>query len=350
MNSFAQTIDELRHQPRCWLVTGVAGFIGSNLLEFLLRHGQQVRGLDNFATGHHHNLDEVQRLVGDAAWARFNFIEGDLTNLADCEQAVEGCEYVLHQGALGSVPRSLKDPLASHAANATGTLNLLQAAREHGVERFVYASSSSVYGDHPDLPKQEPRTGRCLSPYAATKLIDEIYADVFCRCYGMQAVGLRYFNVFGRRQDPHCPYAAVIPCWIDALLDQSPIYINGDGETSRDFCYIDNVVQANVLAACQPMPEASHAAYNIAFGGRTTLNELFELIRSSLQGVIPTQHFDNAAPEYRDFRDGDVRHSHADISAAREHLNYHPTHDVEQGMKEAVAWYVANHRAKIPVV
>jgi len=346
MNSFESVIGELRNQPKRWLVTGAAGFIGSNLVEFLLRQRQQVVGFDNFATGYRHNLEEVRELVGAEAWQNFSFLEGDLASLVDCRRAVNGTDLILHQGALGSVPRSIEEPLMSHTANVTGTVNLLVAAQNAGIKRFVYASSSSVYGDDPDLPKVESKIGRCLSPYAVTKRVDELYADVFCRCYGMQAVGLRYFNVFGPRQDPKGAYAAVIPAWIAALLEGQPVFINGDGETSRDFCHVLNVVQANILAACRPLPEATHRAFNIAVGDRTTLNELFELIQNNLAALEVPEHVRSARPTYRDFRAGDVRHSLADVSAVKADLGFSPTHDVHRGMRETIAWYLADYRKR----
>lgn len=346
MNTIDAVIAELQRAPRRWLVTGAAGFIGSNLVEFLLRHGQHVAGLDNFATGHRHNLEEVRTLVGPDAWQRFEFLEGDLVRLDDCRRAVRGADLILHQGALGSVPRSIEEPLASHHANVTGTVNLLAAAKEVGIKRFVYASSSSVYGDDPGLPKIESKLGNCLSPYAVTKRVDELYADVFCRCYGMQAVGLRYFNVFGPRQDPKGAYAAVIPAWIAALLEGQPVFINGDGETSRDFCHVLNVIQANLLAACRPLPEATHRAYNVAVGDRTSLNQLFQLIQSNLAALEVPAHVKSARPTYREFRAGDVRHSLADISAAQADLGFAPTHNVQRGMKETIAWYLADYRKR----
>lgn len=346
MSIFEGILADLRANPKCWLVTGAAGFIGSNLVEFLLRQGQQVVGFDNFATGHRHNLDEVRALVGEAAWQQFEFIEGDLARLDDCLRAVKNADLILHQGALGSVPRSIEEPLASHTANVTGTVNLLVAAQAAGIKRFVFASSSSVYGDDPDLPKVESKIGNCLSPYAVTKRIDELYADVFCRCYEMQSVGLRYFNVFGPRQDPKGAYAAVIPAWIAALLEAQPVFINGDGETSRDFCHVLNVVQANVLAACRPMPESTHRVYNIAIGDRTTLNELFNLIQLNLSTQGAPASVTAARPAYREFRAGDVRHSLADVSAAKLELGFAPTHDVPRGMQETIAWYVADYRKR----
>lgn len=337
MSRYEEVQEELRAQPRTWLVTGCAGFIGSNLLEKLLELGQRVVGLDNFSTGHQHNLDDVRECVGEEAWSRFRFIEGDIRNLADCHAACEGVAYVLHQAALGSVPRSLADPITTNESNVTGFLNMLVAARDAGVKRFVYAASSSTYGDHPGLPKVEDRIGRPLSPYAVTKYVNELYARVFEDAYGIETIGLRYFNVFGRRQDPDGAYAAVIPKWIGQMLRGDPCTINGDGETSRDFCYIDNAMQANLLAAVAPTPEAG-AVYNVAFGERTTLNELHASLTSALVrcGAV-TQVL---KPDYGPFRSGDVRHSLADISLARERLGYLPTHSADQGIHAAVSWYV----------
>jgi UDP-N-acetylglucosamine 4-epimerase len=334
---YQQLTSELSRKPRLWLVTGAAGFIGSNLVEALLRLNQRVVGLDNFATGSRRNLAEIQALVGPARWKNLLFLHGDICDPAICQRATAGVDYVLHQAALGSVPRSLARPADSHAANVNGFLNMLLAARDHRVKRFVYASSSSVYGDHPDLPKVEPKTGRCLSPYAATKLINEIYADTFARCYGLQTIGLRYFNVFGPRQDPDGPYAAVIPKWIAAMIKKEPIWINGDGETSRDFCYVANVVQANLLAATVPDPAAVNQVYNVALHGRTTLNHLFKLLKKGLAPHYP--YLKRSRPQYRDFRAGDVRHSEADISKARNLLGYEPSHTIEQGLMEALEWY-----------
>jgi UDP-N-acetylglucosamine 4-epimerase len=318
-----------------WLVTGAAGFIGSNLVETLLRLGQHVIGLDNFATGYRHNLDEVRDAVGSAGWSRFRFIEGDIRSLDDCQVACDGVAHVLHQAALGSVPRSIEDPLATHAANATGFLNMLTAARDAGVASFTYAASSSTYGDEPTLPKVEDRIGRPLSPYAATKLINEIYAEVYARCYGFRAIGLRYFNVFGRRQDPDGAYAAVIPQWIAALIRGDDVFINGDGETTRDFCHVANAVQANLLAALSGDAERDRV-YNVAVGQRTSLNQLFDLLVKGLaaEGVAYDRR-----PVYRDFRAGDVRHSLADIGLAQRHLGYAPTHTIADGLDDAMPWY-----------
>ena len=329
----------LRAQPRTWLVTGVAGFIGSNLLETLLKLDQRVVGLDNFATGHQHNLDEVRTLVDAAQWARFRFIEGDIRELADCQAACAGVDHVLHQAALGSVPRSLADPIATNAANITGFLNMLVAARDAGVKRFVYAASSSTYGDHPGLPKVEDVIGKPLSPYAVTKYVNELYAEVFARSYGFQSIGLRYFNVFGARQDPEGAYAAVIPKWAAALLGGETVFINGDGETSRDFCYVANAVQANLLAATTQEEGAANQVYNVAVGDRTTLNTLYALLRDGLAGQGVSA---DARPVYRDFRAGDVRHSQADISKAARLMGYAPRHALADGLHEALPWYVRN--------
>jgi UDP-N-acetylglucosamine 4-epimerase len=342
MSRYTDLQATLRSTPRTWLVTGVAGFIGSNLLEQLLRLDQRVIGLDNFATGHRRNLEEVKSLVTDGQWARFQFIEGDICRLDDCRRACAGVDYVLHHAALGSVPRSIDDPLQSHAANVDGFLNMLVAARDAKVARFVYASSSSVYGDHPVLPKVESGLGRPLSPYAATKLMDEIYAGIFDRCYGLAVTGLRYFNVFGPRQDPNGAYAAVIPKWFATLLQGEQVVINGDGETSRDFCHVENVVQANLLAAALTgTPDASAAppVYNVALGQRTTLKELYSLIRSLVARTQTAAAY--REPKYAPERPGDIRHSLAEIGAARQSLGYRPTITVERGLETACPWYVA---------
>jgi len=331
---------QLSGRPRRWLVTGSAGFIGSHLIEVLLRAGQDVTSLDNFATGHRHNLDEVRRAVGDEAWARHRFIEGDIADSETCVRACTGAEIVLHQAALGSVPRSIRDPLTTHRANATGFLDMLVAARDAGVQRFVYAASSSTYGDSQALPKVEHTIGRPLSPYAVTKYLNELYADVFGRCYGLQTLGLRYFNVFGARQDPQGAYAAVIPRWVAAMLRGEPCVINGDGETSRDFCFVDNAVQANLRAALAERDDVAGEVFNVAVGHRTTLNQLHGWIAEALQSVVPGIAV--PPPQYAAFRDGDVRHSLADIGKAERLLGYAPTHDVRAGLAEAVPWYVAH--------
>ncbi len=336
----------LAAQPRRWLVTGAAGFIGSHLVETLLGLGQEVVGLDNFATGYRRNLDEVRRAVGEPAWRRHTFHEADVGDRAACAAACEGVDIVLHQAALGSVPRSIADPLATHAANATGFLNLLVAARDAGVARFVYAASSSTYGDHPGLPKVEDAIGRPLSPYAVTKYVNELYAEVFGRCYGLPAIGLRYFNVFGPRQDPEGAYAAVIPRWVAQLLAGRAVTINGDGETTRDFCYVDNVVQANLLAALADAADAVGQVYNVAVGGRLSLNDLHALLADLLRERHPGLAL--PPPHYRPFREGDVRHSQADIGKIARLLGYEPTHDVRAGLRAALPWYERSLAARVP--
>jgi UDP-N-acetylglucosamine 4-epimerase len=342
MTAYSQLQTRLKTEPHTWLVTGVAGFIGSNLLETLLSLNQRVVGLDNFATGFQRNLDEVQTLVSPAQWANFKFVQGDIRNLEDCQKATAGVDYVLHQAALGSVPRSVADPLATNATNITGFLNMLVAARDAQVKRFVYAASSSTYGDHPALPKVEHTIGKPLSPYAVTKYVNELYADVFGKTYGVQSIGLRYFNVFGPRQNPNGAYAAVIPKWIFSLIKGEPVYINGDGETSRDFCFIANAVQANLLAATATKPEAANQIYNVAVGDRTTLNALFTEIKANL--LLNYPHLQDAQPVYRDFRAGDVRHSLADISKAQTQLDYGPTYHIAQGLSLAMPWYVSQEK------
>ena len=338
MTAYETLLTTLPLQPKTWLITGVAGFIGSNLLETLLKLDQRVVGLDNFATGHQHNLDEVQALVSSEQWANFRFLRGDIRVLADCQAACEGVDYVLHQAALGSVPRSIEDPITTNSTNIDGFLNMLVAARDAKVQRFVYAASSSTYGDHPALPKVEDTIGKPLSPYAVTKYVNELYADVFAKTYGLQPIGLRYFNIFGRRQDPNGAYAAVIPKWIASMIKDEPVYINGTGETSRDFCYIDNAVQANLLAATTENPDAVNQVYNVAVGDRTSLNELYAQLKQNLVGQFA--HLQDAPPIYRDFRAGDVLHSLADISKARGRLGYAPQYRIEQGLAVAMDWYV----------
>ncbi|MDE3021993.1 MAG: NAD-dependent epimerase/dehydratase family protein [Pseudomonadota bacterium] len=364
-DAYTKLKTRLATEQHTWLITGVAGFIGSNLLEILLKLNQRVVGLDNFATGYQHNLDEVQSLVTPRQWQNFHFIQGDIRNLDDCrcamhftyaqksiapylhtgdklgEKVVEKnnvVEYVLHQAAIGSVPRSIEDPITTNETNISGFLNMLVAARDAGVKSFVYAASSSTYGDHPDLPKIEAKIGKPLSPYAVTKLVNEIYADVFARTYGFNTIGLRYFNVFGPRQDPKGCYAAVIPKWIAAMIKGEPVYINGDGETSRDFCFIENVRQINLLATTVENPEAVNQVYNVAVGDRTTLNQLYEQLYLNLLPSYP--HLQGVKPIYRDFRTGDVRHSQASISKAAMLLGYDPTYRISEGLKVAMAWYV----------
>ena len=391
--AYAQACAQLAQTPRRWLVTGVAGFIGSHLLETLLKLGQEVRGLDNFMTGHRHNLEQVRASVGEQAWRRFTFIEGDIRDPQVCARAcgapaqaasqaagagdgeadgetdaadggsvrgsgsgdhslgergradaglplaVAAVDFVLHQAALGSVSRSLEDPLLCHAVNVSGFLNMLAAAREAGVQRFVYAASSATYGDHPALPKVEEHIGAPLSPYALSKYVNELYAQVYARCYAMQTVGLRYFNVFGPRQDPLGAYAAVIPRWIAAMLDNEAVHIHGDGATSRDFCFVHNAVQANILAATGTDPAAVNQVYNVAVNARTSLTELHATMQRMLLAARP-QHVP-LAPRYGEFRAGDVRHSQADIAKAARLLGYAPTHTLAQGLRQTIAWYVA---------
>jgi UDP-N-acetylglucosamine 4-epimerase len=339
--SFTETKAALAASPKSWVVTGVAGFIGSNLLETLLQLNQKVTGLDNLATGHKRNLAQVQSAVGPSLWKNFKWIEGDIQDPAACQEAVRGADYVLHQAALGSVPRSIVQPAETNASNVTGFLNMLWAAQEQKVKRFVFASSSSVYGDAKALPQVEENIGNCLSPYAVSKRVNELYAAVFAQCYGIQSIGLRYFNVFGPRQDPNGAYAAVIPKWISAMIQNETIYLNGDGSTTRDFCYVANVVQANILAATTPNPEAVNKIYNIALGDETTLAALFEMLRERLLPAHP--HLQKVTPMHRPFQAGDVRHSRADTAKARRLLGYAPTHRIDQGLDEALNWYVAMH-------
>jgi UDP-N-acetylglucosamine 4-epimerase len=338
MSAFDNLKSRLAAAPRTWLVTGAAGFIGSNLVETLLKLDQHVVGLDSFITGHQRNLDEVASLVTPAQWARFRFIRGDIRNLQDCREACNGVDYVLHQAALGSVPRSIEDPLTTNEHNISGFMNMLVAARDAKVARFVYAASSSTYGDHPDLPKVEDKIGNPLSPYAVTKLVNELYARVFAQTYGFKAIGLRYFNIFGPRQDPNGAYAAVIPKWIASLIAGNPVYINGDGETSRDFCYVANAVQANLLAATTDDEAAVGQVYNVAVGDRTTLNDLYYHLRDNLAQTYP--QLKDAQPVYRDYRAGDVRHSQAAIDKAQTLLGYQPTHRIRDGLAEAMTWYL----------
>lgn len=339
MAEYSQIREQMLDEPSTWLVTGVAGFIGSNLLQTLLELHQTVTGLDNFLTGYRKNLDMVRDLVGQEAWGRFHFIEGDIRNLQACHAACAGVKHVLHEAALGSVPRSIEDPILTNGCNIDGFLNMLVAARAAGTESFVYAASSSTYGDSPELPKVEDKIGKPLSPYAVTKYVDELYAEVFHTCYNFSSIGLRYFNVFGQRQDPYGAYAAVIPQWHADMLKDRPVHINGDGETSRDFCYIDNVVQANLLASYAERG-ATNKVYNVAFGEATTLNQLFEMIRDQIARYKPAAK--DITPVYRDFRQGDVRHSLADISRAKTLLGYAPEYDVRQGLQLASDWYVKN--------
>ncbi len=338
--TYLELQNRLRSEPKTWLVTGAAGFIGSNIVEQLLRLDQRVVGLDDFSTGHQKNLDEVRALVSAAQWSRFNMNRGDVTKLDDCRRASAGADYVLHHAAVGSVPRSIDEPLFAHAVNVTGTLHMLVAAHEAKAKRFVYATSSAVYGDDESLPKVEGVLGECLSPYAVSKLADELYAKVFTRCYGIQTIGLRYFNIFGPRQDPNGPYAAVIPKWIEAMIRGNEVRINGDGENTRDFCYVGDVVQANILAATTENPKANGGVYNIARHSKTSLNDLFEVLRSRLSRHYP--HLRTLKPVYGPFRPGDVRHSAASIEAAQRSLGFAPEFTVVQGLDAALNWYRQN--------
>jgi UDP-N-acetylglucosamine 4-epimerase len=340
MKRYESVLNKLRMEPKSWLITGVAGFIGSNLLEYLLRLDQRIVGLDNFSTGKRSNLNEVRNAVTESQWKRFNFVEGDIRNLATCHKVCTGVNYILHEAALGSVPRSIEDPISTNENNVTGFLNMLVAARDAEVTRFVYAASSSTYGDHPGLPKHEDIIGKPLSPYAVTKYVNELYADVFTRTYGVETIGLRYFNVFGPRQDPEGAYAAVIPCWTRALIKGQTVHINGSGETSRDFCFVENVAQMNILAATTTEPASVNQVYNSAVNARTSLNELFKSLHVRLVPHYP--HLQDCKPVYRDFRPGDVLHSQADISKAAGLLGYEPTHSFDAGLDAALSWYMAN--------
>jgi UDP-N-acetylglucosamine 4-epimerase len=340
MRIYEETQQRIERKPRRWLVTGAAGFIGSHLVEHLLNHGQSVTGLDNFSTGKRENLEHVRQAVGAEAWKKMRFIQGDIRSLDSCREACDGAELVLHQAALGSVPRSIDDPLSSNDNNINGFLNMLVAARDASVARMVYASSSAIYGDHPALPKVEHVIGKPLSPYGLTKGVNEQYAGTFAECYGFRTIGLRYFNVFGPRQNPDGEYSAVISAWIGALLRGQTAYVNGDGKNGRDFCYVENVVQANLLAATVEDPAATNQAYNIALGEQTTLNELFEMIRLLLVPRLP--HIAKVRATHREPRRGDVRFSQADISKARKLLGYRPTHRVLEGLEKTIDWYAAN--------
>lgn len=336
MSNYQEARIQLKSDPKIWLITGVAGFIGSNLLEHLLKLDQTIIGLDNFSTGHQRNLDEIKGLVTDSQWKRFHFIEGDIQDYGVCVSALKGVDYVLHQAALGSVPRSLADPISSNGANISGFLNVLHASKEEGVKSFTYAASSSTYGDHPALPKVEENIGNPLSPYAVTKYVNELYAGVYALSYGFKTIGLRYFNVFGKRQDPDGAYAAVIPKWTASLIKEENVFINGDGETSRDFCFVENIVQINILAATA-LEDAKDQVYNVAVGERTTLNTLYNYIQSAL---AKNNVHNSKVPAYRDFRAGDVRHSQADISKAKNALGYLPEFKISEGIEKAMPWYI----------
>jgi len=338
---YKQIKADLLKNKKTWLVTGAAGFIGSNLAETLLKLNQNVIALDNFSTGHKYNLNHIKNSVSEKEWENFKFIEGDIVDFDTCKKVTQGVDIILHQAALGSVPRSIDNPVLSNHNNVTGFLNMLTAAKDNGVKRFVYASSSSVYGDSEELPKIEERTGNLLSPYAVTKYVNELYMGVFKKCYGMEAIGLRYFNVFGKRQDPNGAYAAVMPKWIGQILDGEDLFINGDGETSRDFTYIDNVVQANILAGTTTNEKAFGEAFNTAIGGRETLNNLYSAIIKGIKRELP--NLDIKDPIYRDFRAGDIRHSNANINKMKNILGYEPTHTLESGLSESITWYIKNY-------
>jgi len=344
MTKYEQLQEHLKDNQSTWLVTGVAGFIGSNLLEKLLILDQKVVGLDNFDTGHQYNIDQAiqdaNSTTGKDLSGNFKFVNGDIREIGDCKQACSGVDYVLHQAALGSVPRSIEDPINTNRANIDGFLNMLVASKDENVKRFVYAASSSTYGDHPDLPKVEDKIGNPLSPYAVTKVVNELYANVFAKTYGFKTIGLRYFNIFGKRQDPNGAYAAVIPRWVAAILNKEDVYINGDGETSRDFCYIDNTVQMNLLAAMVDTEEAVDQVYNVALNDRTSLNQLYSMIEERL--IKRTKNLFKKTPIHKDFRAGDVLHSQADISKAKKLLEYDPTHNIDAGLEETMDWYVNN--------
>ena len=342
MTRYEQLQEHLKDNQSTWLVTGVAGFIGSNLLEKLLILNQKVVGMDSFDTGYQHNIDQAIQdandITGKDLGNNFKFINGDIKKLSDCKLACDGVDYVLHQAALGSVPRSIEDPIATNEANINGFVNMLVASRDAKVKRFVYAASSSSYGDNPDLPKVEHMTGNPLSPYAVTKIVNELYANVFAKNYDFKTIGLRYFNIFGKRQDPDGAYAAVIPKWVAAILNKEDVYINGDGETSRDFCYIDNTVQMNLLAATTDNEEATNQVYNVALNDRTSLTKLHQMIEERL--IERVEGLEKKKPIYREFRSGDVRHSQASIDKAKKLLDYQPKYKISEGMDEAIDWYI----------
>ena len=349
MNRYEQLQEEITHNQYTWLVTGAAGFIGSNLVEKLLTLNQKVIGLDNFETGYQHNLDQavedaitqhppLERGRDGVGVKNFTFIKGDIRELKDCQKACKKVDYVLHQAALGSVPRSIEDPIRTNKANIDGFLNMLVAARDAKVKRFVYAASSSTYGDHPDLPKVEDKIGNPLSPYAVTKLVNELYAQVFAKTYNFNTIGLRYFNIFGKRQDPNGAYAAVIPKWVSSIIKGEDVFINGDGKTSRDFCYIENTIQMNLLSATTENQEATNQVYNTALNDRTSLNQLYQMIEDRLIDRVAA--LEKKEPIYRNFRAGDVRHSQADISKSQSLIGYQPSHSIAKGLDEAMDWYV----------
>tara|TARA_B100000214_G_scaffold221530_1_gene161143 strand:- start:167 stop:1192 length:1026 start_codon:yes stop_codon:yes gene_type:complete len=338
MKDFQKKCEKLKKNPKTWLITGVAGFIGSNILEKLLQLNQNVIGLDNLSTGYMHNLDEIKLYVSESQWSKFSFVNGDICHIDDCKNVTKGVDHVLHQAALGSVPRSIENPIQTNKSNIDGFLNILVAAKDANVTSFTYAASSSTYGDHEALPKVENKIGNPLSPYAITKYVNELYAEIFSKCYNFHSIGLRYFNVFGKRQDPNGAYAAVIPKWVNSMIANEQVFINGDGKTSRDFCYVENVVQANILSALS-QKKSKNNVYNIAFGERTTLINLFNSLKDEL---TKNQKDYILEPKYNDFREGDVRHSLADISKAKNMLSYEPSHSLLDGIGEIIPWYINN--------
>jgi len=338
MKDFQKKCEKLKKNPKTWLVTGVAGFIGSNILEKLLQLNQNVIGLDNLSTGYMHNLDEVKLYVSESQWSKFSFVNGNISRIEDCKNVIKGVDHVLHQAALGSVPRSILDPIQTNQSNIDGFLNILVAAKDANVSSFTYAASSSTYGDHEALPKVENKIGNPLSPYAITKYVNELYAEIFSKCYDFHSIGLRYFNVFGKRQDPNGAYAAVIPKWVNSMIANEQVFINGDGKTSRDFCYVENVVQANILSALA-QKKSKNNVYNIAFGERTTLINLFNFLKDEL---TKNQKDYILEPKYNDFREGDVRHSQADISKAKNMISYEPSYSLLDGIGEIIPWYINN--------
>ena len=338
MKDFQKKCEKLKKNPKTWLVTGVAGFIGSNILEKLLQLNQNVIGLDNLSTGYMHNLNEVKLYVSESQWSKFSFVNGDISRIEDCKNVTKGVDHVLHQAALGSVPRSIEDPIQTNQSNINGFLNILVASKDADVSSFTYAASSSTYGDHEALPKVENNIGNPLSPYAITKYVNELYAEIFSKCYDFHSIGLRYFNVFGKRQDPNGAYAAVIPKWVNSMIANEQVFINGDGKTSRDFCYVENAVQANILSALS-QKKSKNNVYNIAFGERTTLIDLFNSLKDEL---TKNQKDYILEPKYSEFREGDVRHSQADISKAKNMISYEPSYSLLDGIGEIIPWYIKN--------
>ena len=340
MNKYDESINFLKENSKTWLITGVAGFIGSNLLETLLKLNQNVIGLDNFSTGHRSNLEKVKSLLGEERYKKFHLIEGDIRNLDVCVKSAKDVDFVLHQAALGSVPRSIEDPIETNSVNISGFVNMLVASQRCNVKKFVYAASSSTYGDHPGLPKIEEEIGKPLSPYAVTKVANELYADVFYKVYGIKSIGLRYFNIFGPRQDPNGAYAAVIPKWTSRIFNESVVKINGDGKTSRDFCYIDNAVQANILSALTDNEDAINQVFNVAYGERTSLDDLYEKIKKL--ALTHNSDLKIKPAEYLEFRPGDVKHSLANIDKAKKLLGYSPQFSLDHGLNISIPFYLSD--------